>query len=123
MLNIAKTSTIVQFQIQSSSDDGNVDMSVVIMTTDAFLPSSVEKIPESENKAAVLDTLWDDLEGSFGGDSEMHFINSIILEIAAEGDPTGLAVDFFVKPNFQVVNIINARIIFHQTYLLVIFLI
>jgi len=59
---ISSTQPVTYLQIQSSSGDGSVGMAVVIMTTDAFLPSTAAKLPEGDDDEEVLDTLWEDMK-------------------------------------------------------------
>ena len=98
-------------QIQASASAG---MSVVLLTGDAFFPSeNIAKIPEGNNDE-VTDTLWEDLKDEIDTESEtskqesdIKYVNSIVLEIEVEDQSPDFILNLYIKPNFQVVRFLH----------------
>ena len=89
-------------------------MSVVLISGDAFFPTkSTGPLPAGNSTSQVRDTLWSDLKDEFDPEEgeepseSLKFVNSVVLEIDVGEQEPGFVLNLYIKPNFQIVSIVN----------------
>ncbi|XP_063693507.1 uncharacterized protein LOC134825280 [Bolinopsis microptera] len=98
-----------QPSIAIGSATGIKEMSVVLISGDAFFPTkSTGPLPAGNSTSEVRDTLWSDLKDEFdpaeGAEAaeSLKFVNSVVLEIDVGEQEAGFVLNLYIKPNFQI---------------------